>query len=55
MASSSHERKVDGYLKPSNFSFLNNYAEVNKISQSKAVNEAVKALKEKVESSKKKY
>lgn len=45
MAKETLERGVKSYLKPSNHIFITKYAEVNEISKSAAVNEAVKALK----------
>ena len=43
--STSHERRVQGYLKPCNDTFIRKYVEVHRVSESQAVNEAVKALK----------
>ena len=40
-----NERRVTAYLKPCDNRFITAYAKVNEISESKAVNEAVKALK----------
>lgn len=45
MSKDTQQRRVVGYLKPSNQTFFTKYASVNEISESKAVNEAVKALK----------
>lgn len=45
--SSSHERKVDGYLKPNIHKFFIQYVGKNNISKSSAINDAVRALKEK--------
>ncbi len=39
--SSSHERKVDAYLKPSNFSYIQTYVQNHGGSESAAVNAAV--------------
>ena len=46
MASSSIERRIQGYLKPCHHSFITKYAEVYKITESQAVNQAVKALQD---------
>lgn len=40
--STSHERKVDAYLKPANFSYIQKYVEINGGSASAAVDAAVK-------------
>lgn len=45
MENTQHKGLVKGYLKPCNKSFIVKYAEINGISKSQAVNEAVKALK----------
>lgn len=39
------ERRVDAYLQPCNDTFLRKYAKIHEISNSRAVNEAVKALR----------
>lgn len=44
--SSSHERQVKGYLKPCLHKFITNYAEAYEMSESKAINQAVKALQD---------
>lgn len=44
--SSSHERSVKGYLKPSQHSFFTKYVEVYGMTESQAVNQAVKALQD---------
>lgn len=46
MASSSHERKVQGYLKPTYHTFITNYAKVFDLTESQAVGQAVKALQD---------
>lgn len=46
--STSHDRKVDAYLKPANFKFIQTYAETHGVSASAAVNAAVKAVRETV-------
>lgn len=48
--SSSHERKVDAYLKPTNHKMVTNYASEQKISQSKAVNDLLDKIPEQVKS-----
>lgn len=45
MDNQQHKGLVKGYLKPCNKSFITKYAEINGISKSQAVNDAVKALK----------
>lgn len=45
MSKETQERRVVGYLKPSNNVFIKGYAEVQGISESAAINEAAKALK----------
>ena len=42
--SSSHERAVKGYLKPSMHNFIKKYADTYEMSESAALNQAVKAL-----------
>lgn len=42
---SKKQREITGYLKPSNVSFIKGYIEVQRISKSAAVNDAIKALK----------
>jgi hypothetical protein len=42
--SSSTERKVQGYLKPVLHKFIMQYSQVYEVSESQAVNQAVKAL-----------
>jgi len=42
--SSSHERAVKGYLKPSMHSFIKKYADTYEMSESAAINQAAKAL-----------
>lgn len=44
--SSSHERQIKGYLKPSQHSFIQKYINLYDMSESEAVNQAVKALQE---------
>jgi hypothetical protein len=44
--SSSTERKVQGYLKPCRHTFIVKYAELYGMSESQAVNQAVKALQD---------
>ena len=44
--SSSHERQIKGYLKPSQHSFMQKYISLYEMSESQAVNQAVKALQE---------
>ena len=44
--SSSIERKVQGYLKPCLHKFIVGYAETYEMSESKAINQAVKALQD---------
>ena len=44
--STSHQRQVKGYLKPSLHTFITNYAEAYEMSESKAINQAVKALQD---------
>lgn len=46
--SSSHERRVVGYLKPGNKAFVKSYVQQCETTESKVINEAVQALKEKV-------
>lgn len=41
-------RKVEGYLKPTNHKFFKDYVNNQQISKSEAVNDAVKALREKL-------
>lgn len=43
--SKSQERRVVGYLRPAHMEFIKGYVEVNGISESKAIAEAVAALK----------
>jgi len=50
--SSAHQRSVEGYLKPNLHSFFTDYINKNEISKSAAINDAVKALKEKQTSKK---
>lgn len=45
MAKETQERRVVGYLKPCNETFIKGYAEVQGISNSAALNDAAKALK----------
>ena len=42
--SSSHDRVVKGYLKPILHKFITKYSEVYEVSESQAINQAVKAL-----------
>ena len=44
--SSSHERQVKGYLKPSQHNFIQKYIQVYEMSESQAINQAVKALQD---------
>lgn len=44
--SSSTDRKVQGYLKPALHNFILRYSEAYEMSESKAVNQAVKALQD---------
>lgn len=44
--STSHERQVKGYLKPSQHNFIVKYSEVYGMSESQAINQAVKALQD---------
>lgn len=51
--SSSFERRVQSYLKPVNHNFITQFVKNNEISESKAINEAVNALREKTNEKKK--
>lgn len=44
--SSSHQRVVTGYLKPTQHSFIKKYIDVCQVSESQAINQAVKALQD---------
>ena len=44
--SGSIERKVQGYLKPCQHQFIQRYIEVYEMSESQAINQAVKALQD---------
>lgn len=40
-----HKNRIDGYLRPSNFSFIKGYAKHHDISKSQAMDAAAAALK----------
>ena len=44
--SSSHARQIKGYLKPSQHHFIQKYIKVYEMSESQAINQAVKALQD---------
>jgi hypothetical protein len=46
--STSHDRKVDAYLKPTNHKLVSNYVQNNNVSKSKAINELLEKIPEQV-------